>query len=567
SGRPILEGYIDTHLISVIHVFVVALVIILLLLFLAFRKKRGFLLPLLAGSMSVVFSLAIINLFHLRLNPFTILLPFLIFVLTIAHSIQFMERYFEESLINKDKTKVGYTVLSSLLSPIRASLFTDFLGFASLILIPIPAMRTMAILGSFGVLSIFITVVLFLPSCFSVFPLPKIQKNNPDLGFTQRILKSFTHLWQRGWQRFFIFFIFLGIFIISIYGLRHIEVGENEPGTSILYHNASYNVAERKINAYFSGSNPYYIFVEGKTPEALLKADVIKEMDSLETFLRKNLKEAGYSLSLADYMKLMNLAVQHRFDVPKKDKTIGEYIFLYESNAFPGEFDVFVTPDHRFANIRLDLKDCRGETIEKAINLTKRWIKENNKNPWARFKYAGGLIGILGATNDVIRHGLFVSMAVLSILIFIRISLALRSFAGGFILFIPLLFSMAVTFGSFGLFHIPFTVATLPVAAMGTGLGIDFSIYLASRIKEEKDKGQNLIVAINHGVLTCGKAVFFTGTILTIGVMSWLFSFLKLQAKLGGTLGFLLFLNMLSALIILPIFILIFKPKFLAGGK
>ena len=566
SGRPILEGYIDAHLTSIIHVFSVTLVIILFLLFLAFQKKRGFLLPLLAASMSVVFSMATLNLLHLRLNPFTILLPFLIFVLTIAHSIQFMERYFEESSINRDKTQVGYAVLSSLLNPIRASLFTDFLGFASLILIPIPAMRTIAILGSFGVLSIFITVVLFLPACFAVFSLPDVKKNNPNLGLVEAILKKFISFWQKKWQRFLILLLFVFFFILAIYGLRHIEVGENEPGTSILYRDAPYNVAERKINDYFSGSNPYYILVEGKEPEALLKAEVIKEMDNLETFLRKNLKEAGYSLSIADYMKLMNLAIQHRFEVPKKDKTIGEYIFLYESNAFPGEFDVFITPDHRFANIRLDLKDCRGKTIEKAITLTEKWIKENHNSPWVKFKYAGGLIGILGATNEVIKDGLFISMAVLSVLIFIRVALALRSFTGGLILFIPLIFSMAVTFGSFGLFHIPFTVATLPVAAMGTGLGIDFSIYLASRIKEEREKNKDLITAINQGVLTCGKAVFFTGTILTIGVISWLFSSLKLQAKLGGTLGFLLFLNMLSALIILPIFLLIFKPKFL-GGK
>ncbi|CAD7780638.1 MMPL family protein [Candidatus Methanoperedenaceae archaeon GB37] len=98
---------------------------------------------------------------------------------------------------------------------------------------------------------------------------------------------------------------------------------------------------------------------------------------------------------------------------------------------------------------------------------------------------------------------------------------------------------------------------------MGTGLGIDYSIYLASRIKEEKEKGVNLITAINRAVFTCGKAVFFTGSILTIGIWSWVWSNLKLQAKLGGTLGFLLFINMLSALIILPIFILLLKPNFL----
>jgi hypothetical protein len=569
SGRPILEGYIDANLSFILHVFAVTLVIILSLLFVAFRKKRGFLLPLLTGSMSVVLSLAVLNFFHLRLNPFTILLPFLIFLLTVSHSIQFMERYFEESRVQTDKRKISYTVLLSLLNPIRASVFTDFLGFASLILVPIPAMRNIAILGSLGVLSIFITVVAFLPACFATFPLPRFKggNNSNNLGVTTSVLKGFISLWQKRWRMYLTFALFVCLFVTAIYGIKHIEVGENQPGTSIFYPNAPYNVAERKINDYFEGSNPYYLLVKGNGPESLLNAEAMKDMDELKTFLQNNLKEVGYSLSVADYIKLMNLAMVHQFEVPQKDKTIGEYIFLYESNAFPGEFDAFITPDHQFANLRLDLKDCQGTTIEQVVNLTKKWLKNFHNSHFVKFDYAGGLIGVLGATNETIKKGLFVNMAILCLLIFIRITLALRSFSGGLILFIPLAFSIALTFGSFGLFHIPFTVATLPVAAMGTGLGIDYSIYLASRIKEEKKKGADLITAINQAVFTCGKAVFFTGSILTIGIWSWIFSNLKLQAKLGGTLGFLLVVNMLSALIVLPVFILLLKPKFLIRRK
>ncbi|MDL1969812.1 MAG: MMPL family transporter [Candidatus Desulfofervidaceae bacterium] len=567
SGYPILEGYIDEHLSFILYVFIVALVIILSLLFVAFRKKRGFLLPLVAGSVSVGLSLAAFNFLHYKLNPFTILIPFLIFVLTVSHSVQFMERYFEESRSHADRKEIARKVLTSLLNPIRASLFTDFLGFASLILIPIPGIHSIAILGSLGVLSIFLSVIIFLPACFAIFPLPRFRDiNNNNLGVTAGILQRFIALWQKKWQMYLILLIFIFLFIIAIYGSRHIEVGEVEPGTSILYWSAPYNVAERKINRYFAGSNPYYILVEGKAPEALLKSEVMQEMDDLEKFLSQNADEAGYSLSVADYIKLMHLAVQHHFAVPNSDKTIGEYIFLYESNSFPGVFDAFITPDHHFANIRLDLKDCRGKTIEKIIELTRTWLEKFHHSKWVNFDYAGGLIGILGATNAIIKEGLIKNMAIMSLLIFIRIILALRSFTGGLLLFVPLGFSIALTFGSFGLFHIPFTVATLPVAAMGTGLGVDYSIYLAARIKEEREKGVDLLTAVNKSVLTCGKAVFFTGSIITIGVWSWVWSNLKLQAKLGGALGFLLLINMLAALIILPVVILLFKPSFL-GGK
>ncbi len=563
NGEPILEGYIDGQLSFILYVFAAALLVILSLLFMAFKKKRAFLLPLLAGGISVMLSLAGVELFHYTLNPFTVLIPFLIFILAVSHSIQFVERYFEEAQMQTDKTQVALNTLTSLLSPIRASLFTDFLGFASLILIPIPAIHSIAVLGSIGVLSIWASVVIFLPSVFAIIPLPVLSKNNSGFNLPFKVLGFFSYLWQSPKRIYFVLTVFVSLFIIAIYGMLHITVGEIEPGTSVLYHDAPYNVAARKINNYFSGSNPYYVLVSTDHPEGLVNAKVMTEMDALEKYLCHHLKEAGYSLSIADYIKLMNLAVQHRFMIPQNDRTIGEYLFLYESNAFPGELNGLMTPDHRYANIRVDLKDCRSSTIKRAIYFTKEWLKKFHHFKGLKFAYAGGPIGILGATNDIIKSGLFSNMMVLCVLIFIRICLALKSLSGGAFLFIPLAFSIALTFGSFGIFNVPFTIATLPVAAMGTGLGIDYSIYLASRIKEEREKGIGLFEAVNKAVFTCGKAVLFTGSILTIGVWSWMFSNLKLQAKLGGTLGGLLLFNMLAALIVLPIFILLLNLKFL----
>lgn len=567
SGRPILEGYIEAHLGFIFYIFSITVLIILCLLFFAFKKKRGFILPLFSGTFSILMSLSILKIFNYSLNPFTVLIPFLIFVVTISHSIQFIQRYFELSKQYIEKEEVAKGVLLSLLNPIRASLFTDFLGFSSLWLIPISSIKSIAVLGSFGILSIFLTVVGFLPACFATFPLPRFKGSVKSAGIAARFLEKLGSFYPKKRNMAFVVCLFIAILALSLYGTKKITIGEIEPGTSILYRNAPYNEAERKINHYFSGSTPYFILVKGKEENALVRADVMREMDGLETYLRNNSPGAGYGLSLADYMKLMNLVVfggdRRYFCVPDSDKAIGEYLFLYESNAFPGEFSGIVDPSHTYANIRLDLKDCKGSTIEEIISETRDWIRGYHKTPWAKFEFAGGPIGILGATNDIIKKGLVVNMFVLSFLILLRVSLALRSFTGGLLLFIPLLFSTILTFGSFGLLNLPFTLATLPVAAMGTGLGIDYSIYLASRIKEEINRKGSLIAAIQEAVKTCGRAVFFTATILTIGVYSWLFSNLKLQAKLGGTLGFLLFINMLSALILLPTFLLIIKPKFL----
>ena len=566
SGRPILEGYIEAHLGYIIYAFALSFLIVLALLFVFFRSKRGFVLPLCAGTMSVLITLGILSLLNYPLNPLTILIPFLIFMVSITHSIQFVERYFELEAIREKKELVS-RLISSLLSPVRASIITDFLGFFSLFFIPIPAVKYMAISGSCGILSIFITVVCFLPACFAIIPQQPHSHKKQELGITLWALKKFSRLYRK--KSILICLVLLGI-TASLFGIARLRVGETEVGSSMLYANSPYNRAERFINDNFSGSVSYYILVSGKGKDSLINSKAMEEIDSLESYLKQNAPGVGYGLSVADHIKLMNMAVfggdKEAFRIPSSTKAIGEYMFLLESNSFPGVFSALIDPSHMFANIRLDLKDIKKETIEAVINKTKEWIKRNKGLHNLKFEFPGGLAGIEAAKDEIIKDGIKKSLFIISMLIFIRISYALRSAIGGAMLLAPLLLSILITFGSLGLLGIPLTIATIPIAALGAGLGIDYSIYLASRIKEEVQHNIDLPQAIEHSIMTCGKALLFTGLILTIGLFSWFLSSLKLHAKLGCALGFLILMNMTFAFVLVPAIFFHFKPSFLRGG-
>lgn len=567
SGKPILDGYIESRMPQILYPFLGTFIILIIFLGIVFRQIRGILLPIISGLVSLILTLGSIALFHFTITPFTILIPFLIFILAVSHSIQFINRYFEETVRGKDKLEsIGRRVLFSLLNPIRASLFTDFLGFFSLCLIPIPAIQKMGLTGSAGILSIFISVVALLPICFTLLPPPKniVGKYSSSLVFGNKALSSIATGLLKPKYKYPVLLLFVFVFAFSFYELSNIKVGEVEAGTSMLYKKAPYNRAEQAMNKYFSGSSPYFVLVQGRYEDALVKAEVFKEIDSLQQYLKKNLSQAGYSLSISNYLKLMNMAVNGKradYVIPPLDRTNAEYLFLLEASSFPGVFNEIIDPEHRHANIRIDMKDCKAESIDNIIKTTNDWIIKHHKSKDVDFLYAGGLIGMLGATNDVIKKSIWQSMIILSVLIFIRLILALRSFKGGIILFIPLLFSLAITFGSFAVFNIPFTISSLPVASMGTGLGIDYAIYLASRIKEEISLNNSLVDALKKGILTSGRAVFITGTIVSVGLFSWVIAPLKLQAQLGVTLGLLLVVNMLTALIVLPVLFYVFKPN------
>ena len=577
AGRPILEGWLDYYLPRLLRVFLGTMLIMALLLFLAFRSKRGIILPFSAALMGVIWGLGILSLSGYHLDPATTLVPFLILAIGVSHSIQFLKRYYEEIRKNPlDRKKAAENTLAALSVPVRASLFTDGLGFLSLLIVPLTMIKSLAITAGSGVLSLFLTVVTFIPAILTYIPVPmKVEvEREGRANVVDNLINCIARIGNRSSGRMVVLVLFFVLTGLGIKGITQIVVGDNEEGSAILYPHSPYNIAEKFINEKFTGANPYYVFVEGKKEDALINWKLLREIESLENFLVSQVPEIGNAISLADYIKGLNCVMNGNdpaaFKIPENNGTIAEYLFLYSISGFPGDFDPVVSPDYRFANIKFDLKDHRSTTIKKTISATREWIRREHKNKAADFKLAGGLIGTTAAVNEIIEKSLPQNIILISCLVLLRISIALKSIIGGLFLFLPLTFSIILTFGIFGLSGVTLTVETLPVAAMGIGLGIDYSIYIAARIHEEVLQGQgnpDLISAIQRALTTSGKAVFFTGIVIGLGVFSWLFSSIKLQAKLGGALGALLLINMMSALILLPIFIELIKPKFIFRKK
>jgi len=569
GGRPTLEGWLDFYIPKMGKIFLGTLIVMILILYIAFRSKRGVLLPLGSSLMATVWGLGILSVSGYKLGPTTILTPFLVLTLGISHSVQFIKRYYEDELRHLSSREASQETLQSLFVPACTSLLTDGLGFLSLLVVPLAMIRSMALAAGVGVLSIFFTTVAFIPSILSFLPSPKRKEVEREERFNllNRILGKISSLGVHHLSRWVVAGIFLMLGVVGALGASRIVVGDNEPGSASLYSNSPYNVAETMISDKFAGSSPYYVLVEGKEEEGLVDSVALLEMESLASYVQKKVPEAGRSLSLVDYVKGLNFAMfggdPRYLKVPEDSRTIAEYLFLYSITAFPGDFDPVVSPDYRYANIKFDMKDHKAETINKVLAATKEWLDRNHKARNFEFLYPGGDIGILAAVNEIITKVLPRNIIQLSSIVFICIWVAYGSYVAGILLLIPLILGLLLTFGTLGLFRVSLTVETLPVAALGIGLGVDYGIYVTSRLRQEMRRGLPLKRAIYTSLETSGKAVFFTGATVALGVFSWVFSSIRLQARLGIILGSLLILNMLGALILIPVLVSIFKPKFI----
>lgn len=571
SGQPVLQGWLDFYLPRMVWLFGITLLVMSSVLWDVFKSKRGVFLPLLSAFMATLWGLGLTSFFGYKLTPATVLAPFLVFALGTSHAVQFIKRYYEYMATGKRNSKVAAIQISrSLFLPAFTGLFTDGIAPFTLFFVPLGMVKSLAVAIGFGILSIFFSTIILVPNLLSFMKPPKSLEilKEEKTTLTNKILGYFARLAVNKKPRLIVISTFFILTFVAIIGMNRLIVGDKRPGTSLLYSKDPYNQAEKFISEKFAGSDPYYIFVEGKSQDAFLNSQVLKEMDDLQRYLEKEAEGVGRTISLVEYVKSMNMVMfagnRQEFKIPDNDKTIAEYLFLYSLTGFPGDFDPVVNYNYQYANIKVDLKDHKASTINEVLKKTENWIKSKHNTKDVDFTYAGGNIGMLAAVNQTVAPMLTVNSLQTSILVLLCLVIA-YGWVSGWLLFLPLIFRTLLVFGLLGFLKVGLTAEIIPVVALGIGFGDDFGIYIMSRVMDElKEGGGALKEALIKAMSTSGKAVFFTGLCLTIGIATWMVSPILMQTRLGALLGFFILFNAIGTLIVMPSMVMTVKPKFLS---
>jgi len=156
------------------------------------------------------------------------------------------------------------------------------------------------------------------------------------------------------------------------------------------------------------------------------------------------------------------------------------------------------------------------------------------------------------ATNQVIAASQTLMMVVVYGVVATMVLAAYRSFRAAICIVLPLGMTSILCMALMSVFGIGVKVSTLPIIALGVGLGVDYGIYIFSRLQELLDEGLSLEDAYYETLRTTGKAVAFTGLTLAIGTATWIFSPIKFQSDMGLLLTFMFVWNMIGAMTLLP---------------
>ena len=201
--------------------------------------------------------------------------------------------------------------------------------------------------------------------------------------------------------------------------------------------------------------------------------------------------------------------------------------------------------------VMLFLQDHKAGTIARAVAAVKDW-RARNPVEGARFELATGNIGAMAATNETVERKEFAILAGVFAAVTAMCLITFRSVLGTVLVVVPLALVSVLVYAVMAMVGIGLKVTTLPMVALGAGIGVDYGIYLFSRMQEFLSQGASVRQAYERTLRVTGASIIFTGITLAIGVATWVFSPLKFQADIGIMLTFMFLVNMLGAIILLP---------------
>ncbi|MBR9871726.1 MAG: MMPL family transporter [Gammaproteobacteria bacterium] len=567
TGQPVLVGWAYTYMDQILQIFVFTVLAMLALLIFHFRKAYGVLIPLGGVLVSTIWGLGIISFLGYNLDPLGLVIPFLIAARAMSHGVQLVERYYAETQELGNGPKAAKATFDSLFRPGSLGVVSDAIGLSLIAIGSIPLNTHLGIYASLWAITVVFTVLVGVPLLLSILPTPK----NPKIRET--VLRHIGSTSSRMVTKPGSARVILAVGAIAMLGgllaASNVQIGDSEPGSPILYPDHDYNVSSRIVNERFPGSEELYIVAETDEKGGLKRPEVLTALADLQAHMLTD-PEVGGTKGLPDLVKQVNRLMHNDdprwFQIPHDAGYVGGLMFTYmASSPIPGALDEFNDTDDRVANLVFYYKDRQGETIRRAIHMAKEWIAEHGDSvEGLTIRLAGGTLGVAAAMNESAFETNVIVLPLVFLLIFAFVMLFYTSWHAGLMMLMAMLFATTLTYAYMGLNSLSIDINTVPVIAVGIGVGIDYSIYMMDRIREEMAKFQNLREAVQRSISTTGMAISFTALTLMAGIIMWvIFSDLRFQSDAALLLCVMIIINGLAAMLLVPSWVLVFKPRFI----
>ncbi|TBU91282.1 efflux RND transporter permease subunit [Stutzerimonas kirkiae] len=556
-------GDLIDGLLMVVVFFAAAFLITLVLLYVFTRCIRSTLSVLVTTLIAVGWQLGLMNLAGFGLDPYSMLVPFLIFAIGISHGVQKINGIAQQSGDADNALTAARRTFRQLFLPGMIAILADAVGFITLLIIDIGVIRELAIGASIGVAVIVFTNLILLPVAISYLGISRqaIERSKKDAHVEHpfwRLLSGFANPRMAPVSVALALLLAVGGFF---YQKNNLQIGDLDQGAPELRPDSRYNKDnDFVINNYSTSSDVLVVMVKTE-PEGCSNYDTLAAMDAL-TWKMENTPGVQSAVSL---VTVARQSIKGMNEGSLKWETLSRNQDVLNNSI--ARADGLYNADCSLAPLMVFLNDHKAQTLTRTVAAVESFAAQNNREG-LEFLLAAGNAGIEAATNEVIASSELTILSLVYLCVAGMCLITFRSLAATVCIVLPLILTSILGNALMAFLGIGMKVATLPVIALGVGIGVDYGIYIYSRLESFLRAGLPLQEAYYQTLRSTGKAVLFTGLCLAIGVATWIFSAIKFQADMGLMLTFMFIVNMFGALWLLPaLAYFLIRPEKLAGSK
>ena len=520
AGQPILTGWVYSHQQEMMAIFGVTIAALILSLALYMSNVAGVVTPLVTSFVAAIWGFGFVGWLGTPIEPLIMVVPLLLVARSFSHCVQFVERYYEIYQTCPDKRTAAERALKVMMAPGFLGILTDAAGLFLIMVAPIPAMERFALFCGFWALILFPTNVLLSPIILSWLPEPKnirrILGHEAEGGGSHRIIYgalatigSLSH----GKRARFTALTLLIVVVFSISQVLQIKVGNPVEGSNLLWEDSDYNQAVSQINSHFAGLNTLEIVFEakdGNNPRRVSRqADTVFSMLALQNALEQGDSPPVATLSFADYLpeanRLFSGGHPKWSPLDRDQGAITAAANAVMVGTGPKAFLHVTDFVQQNSTVSLWYKDNKQETVDLALRQARAAVEAIGVDHDAfTVRLGSGTIALQQSINDTVDEYQWVILGLLNLVILATCSYAYRSVIAGVLLLIPVNISNLLLGAVMVQLGIGLDVNTLPITAIGVGVGIDYGIYLLSRICEEFSARENYAQAIDRAVADHG---------------------------------------------------------------
>ncbi|MCZ6675275.1 MAG: MMPL family transporter [Verrucomicrobia bacterium] len=548
-GFAKVMGDIGEGVANVLFFFAISFLITGVLVLVYNQSLKLTVLTLATSLTAVIWQLGLLRILGYGLDPMSILVPFLVFAIAISHSVQMVRSFRSGIFKGYPSKKTARESFQQLLVPGGAALITDTIGFVTILLIDIPIIKELAVAASLGVAVILFTNLFLLPLLLSYLNLPPSYKKRilRRRKYTLPIWDRLAHV-SRGKPAILIILFAVLLATVGQQFASKVRIGDLQQGVPELRPSSRYNQDSFIVTKKFNIGVDVLTVIAETVPDGVIDYEVMELIDRFAWHMQ-NVRSVQSVVNLASLAKISNAGWSEGYPkwqiLPQHPAVIAQAISPFEPTTGLYNEAGSVIP------VMIYLKDHKADTINRVIQAIKLFRK-NNPSEKVSFELASGNIGVMAAQNEVIAKAQFPILMYVFGAVILLCLLTFRSWRAALCIVLPLALVSMLAYALMYRLGIGLKSNTLPVVALGIGVGVDYGIYLFARMQIYLEQGNFFEDALRHALKRTGSAVMFTGVTLALGVSTWIFSSLKFQADMGILLTFMFILNMLGAIFLLP---------------